>query len=64
MSGTLPQWLSRKEPAYNAGNTGDLGSVPGLGRCPGGENGNRLQYPCLKNYVNRGAWQAPVRGVT
>ena len=42
-----------KASAYNAG---DLGSVPGLGRCPGEGNGNPLQYSCLGNPKDRGAW--------
>ena len=47
--------------AYNAG---DPGSIPGLGRSPGEGNGNPLQYSCLKNPMDRGAWQATVHGVT
>ena len=45
-------------------NAEDLGSVPGLGRSPGGGNGNPLQYSCLENAMDRGAWQARVHGVT
>ena len=45
-------------------NVGDLGSIPGLGGTPGGGHGNRLQYSCLENPMNRGAWQAAVDGVT
>ena len=56
----LPSWLSSKESAYNAG---DPGWVPGLGRCPGGGNGSLLQYSCWDNPMDRGAWQATVRGV-
>ena len=41
---------------------GDLGSIPGLGIYPGEGNGNPLQYSCLENSVNRGAWQATVLG--
>ena len=41
----------------------DLGSIPGLGRSPGKENGNPLQYSCLENSTDRGAWQAIVHGV-
>ena len=41
-------------------NVGDLGSIPGSGRSPGEGNGNPLQYPCLENSVDRGAWQATV----
>ena len=42
----------------NAGDTGDVGSVPGSGRSPGVGNGNPFQYSCLKNSIDRGAWQA------
>ena len=45
-------------------NAGDTGSIPGLGRFPKEGNGNPLQYSCLKNCKNRGAWQASVHGVT
>ena len=41
---------------------GDTGSVPGWGRSPGGGNGNPLQCSCLKNPMDRGAWQATVPG--
>ena len=43
---------------------GDTGSMPGLGRSPGEGNGNPLQYSCLENPMDRGAWQATVHGVT
>ena len=56
----IPWWLSNKESACSAG---DVGSVPGLGRSPGEGNGNLLQYSCLENSVDRGAWQATVHGV-
>ena len=49
-----------KESACNAG---DLGLIPGSGRSPGEENGNPLQYSCLENPTNRGAWQTIVQGV-
>ena len=42
----------------------DMGSVPGLGRSPGGGNANPLQYSCLENSMDRGAWQAAVNGVS
>ena len=42
--------------------TGDLGSIPGLGRFPGGGHGNPLQYSCLANPMDRGAWWATVHG--
>ena len=41
-------------------NAGDMSSIPGSGRSPGGENGNPLQYSCLENSMDRGAWQATV----
>jgi len=41
-------------------NVGDLDPIPGLGRSPGGGNGNPLQYPCLGNPRDRGTWQATV----
>ena len=44
-------------------NAGDLGSIPGSGRFPGGGNGNPLQYSCLENLMDRGAWYATVHGV-
>ena len=44
-------------------NAGDAGSISGLGRCPGGGNGNPLQYSCLENRMDRGAWQATVHEV-
>ena len=48
----------------NAGDTRDEVSIPGSGRSPGVGNGNQLQYSCLENPMNRGAWQATVHGVT
>ena len=45
-------------------NTGDMGSIPGLGRSPGEGNGNLLEYSCLENPMDRGAWQTTVHGVT
>ena len=50
-----------KNPPANAG---DAGLIPGSGRSPGGGNGNPLQYSCLGNPMDRGAWRATVRGVT
>ena len=46
----------------SACNAGDPGSIPGLGRSPGEGNGNPLQYSCLENPMDRGAWQATVHG--
>ena len=48
----------------SACNAEDLGLIPGLGRSPGEGNGNPLQYSCLGNPMDRGAWQATVHGVT
>ena len=45
-------------------NAGELASIPGSGRSPGKGNGNPLQYSCLENAMDRGAWQATVHGVT
>ena len=47
-----------------AGDVRDLGLIPGSGRSPGGEHGNPLQYSCLSNPMNRGAWWATVYGAT
>ena len=44
-------------------NAGDLGSIPGLGRSPGEGHGNPLQYSCVENSMDRGAWWATVHGV-
>ena len=48
----------------NAGDTRDAGSIPGLGRSPGGGHGNPLWYSFLENPMDRGAWQAIVYGAT
>ena len=50
-----------KNPPTNAG---DIGLIPGLGRYPEEGNGNPLQYSCLGNPMDRGAWRAIVHGVT
>ena len=47
----------------SASNVGDLGSVPGLGRFPGEGNGNPLQYSCLENRMDGGAWWSIIHGV-
>ena len=60
----FPWWLSSKESAYNAGEAGDAGSVPGSRRPPGGRHGYPLQYSCLGNAMDRGAWQAIEHRVT
>ena len=47
----------------NSGDRRDTGSIPGLGRSPGGGNGNPLQYSCLENPMDRGGWWATFHGV-
>ena len=47
-----------KESTCSAGNTGDAGSIPGLGRSPGEGNGNTLQYSCLENPMDKGAYRS------
>ena len=59
----LPWWLSGKESACNAEDAGDAGLIPGSGRSSGGGHSNPLQYSCLENPMDRGAWQATVYGV-
>ena len=49
-----------KNPLASAGDVRDRGSIPGLGRSPGGGHGNPLQYSCLENPMDRGAWLAMV----
>ena len=57
----FPGGSDSKEPAYKVG---DLGLIPGLGKSPGERNGNPLQYSCLENSMDGGAWWAMVHGVT
>ena len=52
-----------KNPPANSRDAGD-NLIPGSGRSPGEENGNSLQYSCLENPVDRGAWRATVHGIT
>ena len=54
----FPHWLSSKESACNAGAGGDVALIPGSGRSLGGGHGNPLQYSCLENPMDSGAWQA------
>ena len=56
----LPKWLSGKKSTCSAG---DPGSISGSGKSPREENGNPLQYSCLGNPMNRGAWRATAQGV-
>ena len=53
-----------KNPPANTGASRDMGLIPRLGRFPGGGNGKLIQYSCLENPMDRGAWQATVHGVT
>ena len=57
----LPRWCGGKESTCNAG---DMGLIPGLGKSPGEWNGNPIQYSCLGNRIDRGAWWAIVHRVT
>ena len=50
------QWLKGNESTCSARGTGDAGSIPGSERSPGEGNGNPLQYSCLENPMDRGAW--------
>ena len=52
-----------KNPSANAGDIRDVGSIPGSGRSPGGGHGTPLQYSCLENPMDRGAWGTTVHGV-
>ena len=60
MSGVCQMALVVKNPPANAG---DSGSIPGSGRSPGRGHGSPLQYSCLRNPMDRGAWWATVHGV-
>ena len=48
----------------NTGDIGEVGSIPGVRKIPGGGNGNPLQYSCLGNPMDRGAWRTTVHGIT
>ena len=63
LMGFLGGTVIKNSPA-SAGDARDLGSIPGSERFPGGGNGNPLQYSCLGNPMDRGAWWAAVHGVT
>ena len=62
--GGFPDSSAGKESSCNAGDTGDVGLIPGLGRSPARGNGNPLQYSCLKKPMDREAWWATVHGIT
>ena len=55
--------LLEKNPPADVGDARDTGSIPGLGRSPGGGNDNALQYSCLENPMDRGVWLAIVHDV-
>ena len=57
-------FLGGSDGKKSACNAGDLGSIPGLGRFPGEGNGCPLQYSCLENPMDKGAWRVTVHGVT
>ena len=59
----FPGGTEVKIPPVSAGDAGDVGSIPGSGRSPGGGNGSSLPYSCLENPMDRGAWWATVHGV-
>ena len=59
----LPRWLRAQESAARSGDAGDVGSIPESGRSPEGGNGNPLQYSCLKNPTDGGAWRPTVHGI-
>ena len=60
----FPGGSAVKNPPANAGDTRDVVSIPGSGRSPGEGNGNPLQYSCLENPLDTGAWWVTVHGVT
>ena len=60
MKGASKVALVVQNPPSNAGDAKDSGLISGLGRSPGGGNGNSLQYSCLENPMDRGAWWATV----
>ena len=60
----FPGGSAGKESPCSAENAKDAGTIPGLERSPGEGNGNPLQYSCLGNPMDRGAWRAAVPGVT
>ena len=53
-----------KNSPANSGDTRNVGSIPGSGISPGAGNGNPLQYSCLENSIDRGAWQATIHVIT
>ena len=64
MEGSSQVVLVVKNPPANTGDIRDVGSIPGLGKSPGGGHGNPLQYSCLENSMDKGDWQVTVHGFT
>ena len=62
--GGFPVGAVVKNAPANAGDAGDMGLIPGLGRSLRGGNGNPLQYPCLEHLMDRGVWEVMVHGHT
>ena len=60
----MAQLVKNLSAVQETGDTGDMGLIPGLGRCSGGGNEYPLQYPCLENFMDRGAWGATFHGVS
>ena len=63
ITGGFPDGSAVKNPPANAGDVRDVDSIPGLRRSLGRGNGNPLQYSCLENLMDRGAWRATVLGL-
>ena len=63
LTGASQVALVVKNPSANAGDVRDKSSIPGLGKSPGEGNGNPLQYSCVENPMDRGAWRATVHRV-
>ena len=63
LGGSVGQKQKQKTLPANAGDERDLGFIPGSGRTPREGHGNPLQYSCLENSMDRGAWQATVHGL-
>ena len=57
----LHRWCSSKNPPVRARHTGDMGSIPGSGRSPGGGNLNPFHYSCLGNSMDKGPWWATIK---
>ena len=62
-SGDFPSGSVVKNLPANAGDAGDMGLIPARERSPGGGHGNPLQYSCLENLMDKGAWRTTVHGV-